>query len=74
MKKEIRDLKRKLVSRSEMHSVIQKLTEEDDAIRWLIEHLEQGYKIEVRLDDTPDYQKPPNETPTLWSKIKQWLP
>jgi hypothetical protein len=69
-----------------MRSIIQKLSQQDDEIRWLIEYIEkQDKQILMTLPDTgkppvchesggyiPEYQKPPKLT--LWQKITSILP
>ncbi len=55
--KEILSLKRELVSRSDMKSIIKRLSNEDDAIRWAIERAESKEKTSVRPDTTPEHQK-----------------
>ena len=74
--KEINRLKRELVSRGDMKSIIKKLSEQDDQIRWLIAQIEFN---QLPTTDThfsyevPDYQCPPKLT--LWQKlIGQFLP
>ena len=71
MQKEINKLKRELVSRGDMKTIIKKLSQQDDDIRWLIENHHTN-KFAWKYEDTPDYQKPPKLT--LWQKICSILP